>query len=219
MKFKSKEESQQHHLDNYKTDHVHKIAMDPKLRGYNRIMFLISMTPEGSYLLDVGCNGGGNAMLLQEQKNCYVKGIDIMPELVESAVKRGVFAEVGEAEDLTRFKNNMFDVVVCSEVLEHLFDPMPAIKEAYRVLNEGGLYIVTFPHPQSLRGGEGDFHQTTFNSKDITKMFDMFFDVDVYEIPMSDYFAQTRNLDKSIPQWWGIVAKKKEEDIDVKENN
>lgn len=215
MKFKSKEEAIKYHIDNYHTDHIKKVEWTPENRGFNRINFILESIPEGSYVLDVGTNGGGNALLLQDKKNCYVKGIDIMQDLVDVANKRGVFAEIGSAEDLTRFKDNTFDVVLCSEVLEHLFDPMPAINEAYRVLIPGGIYVVTFPHPNGIGGGTGDFHQTTYNDKDIVKMFDKFIDVDVYGIPVSEIFAAKYNMSTTDFQWWGIIAKKKEEESDV----
>ncbi len=220
MKFKSKEEAIKYHLDNYHTDHIHKVELDPRLRGFHRIEFILQAVPENSTVLDVGVNGGGNALLLEKHNNAKIKGIDIMPDLVRKAEQRGIFAYVGEAEDLSRFKDASFDAVLCSEVLEHLFDPMPAIKEAMRVLKPGGLYVVTFPHPLAIRGGEGDFHQKTYNQQDIKNMFDEFTDVGVYEIISSEYYAKTRGIVNRVPQWWGITAKKEggEENV-VKQTN
>ena len=39
-----------------------------------------------------------------------------------------------------------FDVIWCSEVLEHLFDPGFALREMNRVLARGGKMLVTVPH-------------------------------------------------------------------------
>lgn len=42
-------------------------------------------------------------------------------------------------------QSNTFDVVWCSEVLEHLFAPAFATGEVYRVLKPGGLFLITVP--------------------------------------------------------------------------
>lgn len=42
-------------------------------------------------------------------------------------------------------ENNSFDVILCSEVLEHLQSPEMAIKEFSRILREGGRVILTAP--------------------------------------------------------------------------
>jgi SAM-dependent methyltransferase len=44
------------------------------------------------------------------------------------------------------FEEGTFEVVWCSEVLEHLFDPGFAVKEMQRVLNRGGRLLVTVPY-------------------------------------------------------------------------
>lgn len=43
------------------------------------------------------------------------------------------------------FEDNYFDSILCSEVLEHLFDPELIISELYRVLKPGGVAIFTTP--------------------------------------------------------------------------
>jgi SAM-dependent methyltransferase len=44
------------------------------------------------------------------------------------------------------------DAVVCSEVLEHLFDPALALREFSRITGEHGFLVVTVPHAEILRG-------------------------------------------------------------------
>lgn len=43
------------------------------------------------------------------------------------------------------FKNEFFDSILCSEVLEHIFNPEEILEELYRVLKKGGLGIFTVP--------------------------------------------------------------------------
>jgi SAM-dependent methyltransferase len=51
---------------------------------------------------------------------------------------------VGSAESLP-FENESFDVVLSTQVFEHLVDPAAAMKEAVRVLKRGGRLILTVP--------------------------------------------------------------------------
>ena len=44
------------------------------------------------------------------------------------------------------FEKETFDVVIASEVLEHLISPLELIAEGSRVLKKGGLFIVTTPN-------------------------------------------------------------------------
>jgi SAM-dependent methyltransferase len=59
------------------------------------------------------------------------------------------FREIGDVQkiDITNmaFKDNTFDVILCNHVLEHIEDDHKAMKELYRVLNEGGWGIFQVP--------------------------------------------------------------------------
>lgn len=64
------------------------------------------------------------------------------PDVEPGAVHDGV-----RCEDLTRltYASEMFDLVITSDVLEHVFEPEQAFREIYRVLKPGGLHIFTLP--------------------------------------------------------------------------
>jgi SAM-dependent methyltransferase len=51
-------------------------------------------------------------------------------------------AVVGDARALP-FHNDVFDVVLCTEMLEHVPEPQAAIDEMWRVLRPGGLLVLT----------------------------------------------------------------------------
>ena len=42
-------------------------------------------------------------------------------------------------------ENGSFDAIICTEVFEHLFNPMEAVKEFSRIIREGGQLIITAP--------------------------------------------------------------------------
>jgi SAM-dependent methyltransferase len=96
--------------------------------------------------LDVGCGDGRTAGLwLNTHARRYV-GVDISSHAVELATQAGLEAIcVGDAATLP-FADDSFDVAVCLEVFEHLFDPRSVALEIARVLRPGGTLIATVPN-------------------------------------------------------------------------
>jgi methionine biosynthesis protein MetW len=96
--------------------------------------------------LDVGCGDGGTSgVWLDEHASSYA-GVDISEGAVRMACDRGLDAQlISDAAELP-FPDESFDVAVCVEVLEHLFEPQRALAEAQRVLRPGGRLIVTVPN-------------------------------------------------------------------------
>lgn len=211
MRYESTQEAHDDHIKNYRSDGLKKGKGSRYASDYLRVQSVINSIPDNSRVLDIGCNTGTIAVRLQK-KGCYVKGIDIVEELVKKAQKNGVFAEVGTAEDLSRFENESFDNVVCTEVLEHLFDPMPAIKEAYRVLKPGGSYIVSVPHPDGVMAeGLGDYHHKNYGIEELDTLFHFVFkrgQVKVNQVPYVMEYAHANGIDPARPQWLMIQAVK-----------
>lgn len=104
-------------------------------------------------MLDVGC---GDMALSQICPNMHWTGIDIRPR-----------CERGVSHDLTKtpwpFEDQAFDVVLCSEVLEHLFDPVACIKEMHRLLVSDGKLIVTVPNFNNLDFIKAQHVEQVFN--------------------------------------------------------
>ena len=59
------------------------------------------------------------------------------------------------------FLEDSFDVVVCSEVLEHVMDPVPVLAEISRVLRRGGEGLITCPFMFRVHGDPDDFARYT----------------------------------------------------------
>jgi ubiquinone/menaquinone biosynthesis C-methylase UbiE len=115
---------------------------------------------EGIKVLEVGCGSGANIQMINDlsplANEIEYYGIDISPKAIEaannyknkSAIKNCVF-EVGDAESL-KFDDSYFDIVVCTEVLEHLLNPRAALREIYRVIKIGGSSIITTPNNSNI---------------------------------------------------------------------
>jgi len=54
-----------------------------------------------------------------------------------------------------------FDTVLCTQVLEHVPEPMDVLREAWRVLRPGGHLVLTAPQYNALHGEPQDFFRYT----------------------------------------------------------
>ena len=57
--------------------------------------------------------------------------------------------------------NEVFDAVVCSEMLEHVFEPSLILQEIYRVLKPGGSLLATVPFLFRVHGDPYDYNRFT----------------------------------------------------------
>ena len=111
----------------------------------------------GYRILDVGCGSGRHCCEASRFKDVTVFGVDINVDDVAQAKNRLEFhKQVGEhgggpcctfVADITSlpFKNDFFDLVICSEVLEHIPKQKTAIDEILRVLKPGKNLVVSVP--------------------------------------------------------------------------
>jgi len=105
---------------------------------------IIDMVENNSTVLDLGCGDGSLGEELMKRKKCKVIGLDISEVAVEHARRKGIDARVGNLEEPLDFDDNSFDYVILCDVLEHLFDPLFTLKEAFRVSKK--YVIVAFPN-------------------------------------------------------------------------
>lgn len=101
-------------------------------------------------VLDVGCGDGFYLHLLAALfPKARIVGIDKDKNALRSAVinlkSQNLSIKHGDVYNLS-FASNSFDIVLASEVLEHLKDDLKGLKEIYRVLRPGGLLLISVPH-------------------------------------------------------------------------
>lgn len=124
---------------------------------------------EKAKILDAGCGPG--AMLPLLQKYGDVIGVDISEEALKYAKKRGKVIK-GDIMKLD-FKDNTFDLVVCMDVLYHMWvkDETKALKEFNRVLKKDGILLLREPAYNWLRGNEdrGSLTARRFSKMSISK--------------------------------------------------
>jgi len=126
------------------------ISLDPSF--YQNIVRIIGPLSSSEKILDVGC-GNGNLleMINRASPRVQLVGLDFSPGLLKNArirLKNKARLVNGDALALP-FSNNEFDVVILSEVLEHLSNPSKGLAEAKRVLKKNGRFLLTFPNASS----------------------------------------------------------------------
>lgn len=99
---------------------------------------------EKKRIIDIGCGIGTYVRQLRRFSD-EVYGVDVDFERVKEGGKALPNLAVARGEDLP-FKENVFDVILLHEVLEHVQDERKTMKEACRVAKEGGLIIIYAPN-------------------------------------------------------------------------
>jgi methionine biosynthesis protein MetW len=103
------------------------------------------VTPE-TRCLDVGCGSGNSYAAELANRAASWVGVDVSENAVAVARAAGLDARViADAAELP-FPDQSFDLVLCIEVLEHLFSPDGAAAEIHRVLRPGGRLVCSTPN-------------------------------------------------------------------------
>jgi SAM-dependent methyltransferase len=104
----------------------------------------------GPITLNIGVgNGWLEDQLIHE--GWRIRSLDPNRSSLKRLKTKSVIANVGLIEALP-YKSGIFDVVFCSEVLEHLSERQldEGVKEVFRVLKPGGYFLGTVPHKENL---------------------------------------------------------------------
>lgn len=95
-------------------------------------------------LLDVGCGFGGFVALMQ-RRGWEVEGLDPSPTAVAAAAALGRPVRVGTLDTL-RGEHEAYDAITMFYVLEHLPDPMAALRQVWHLLKPGKTVLLRVPH-------------------------------------------------------------------------
>lgn len=119
-----------------------------------RLMELCGPLTKTTRVLDIGCGNGYIAGQFAAQ-GCQVVGIDLGQKGIEIARKTypGTRFEIMAADShvLKNLDEEPFDLVISTELIEHLYAPKAFVNGAYIALKEGGRFVCSTPYHGYLK--------------------------------------------------------------------
>lgn len=104
------------------------------MRGFLDSVTSLTMSVQPTRVLEVGCGEGylADHLLRTAPSITHLEACDLSIDLVPQELRSRISFSVGSVYEL-QYAAQSFDLVVCCEVLEHLTDPMAAMRELARV--------------------------------------------------------------------------------------
>lgn len=128
----------------------------------SRVAYIVELLQKsikpGAKVLDVGC---GDMYLSTLMPEFEWTGIDINTEKAKGKATKHNLEDTPYP-----LEKESFDAIVCSEVLEHIFDPTIVSREIRRLIKPTGTYIVSTPNHNYLDHHLAGFEQIIFNTRD-----------------------------------------------------
>ena len=103
----------------------------------------------GKTVLEIGCASGAMTRCLSQQLDCRVTAFEINAEDAAEARPFCDVIHIGNVEDIDLARTvgiNQFDVAVYADVLEHLRDPVAALRKTRPVLKDDGYLVACVPN-------------------------------------------------------------------------
>lgn len=107
----------------------------------------LDLIPDGKRVLEIG-TAAGHVTRALAQKGCPVVGVEMDPKQASLAAPFCRRMVVGNVEqlDLDQEVSDVFDVVLCGDVLEHLQNPGAVLQKLQRYLAPDGYLVVSIPN-------------------------------------------------------------------------
>lgn len=145
------------HEDDYKEEGINNLAKAKKHFWYlyrNKIIrdLIGQFNKETPYILDLGAGSGNVSAYLLEKgfkvvaSDLYQSGVEIMKGSGINAFQYDLLNNSPPPEE----NLNAYDIVILGDVIEHLDDPIQALKNASKFLGKGGGVLVAAPALMSL---------------------------------------------------------------------
>ncbi len=114
----------------------------------------------GTDVVEIGCGSGYGAWLISRFKPRSYVGLDVMPEQIAIAARRGMPNArflVADATRITALSDTCADFVVIFGILHHVEAWPRAVAECRRLLRPGGVLLVEEPDASLLHGWDRIF--------------------------------------------------------------
>jgi methionine biosynthesis protein MetW len=106
---------------------------------------LFAMLEESDHILDIGCADGYLTEIIGKKvkaKNLFA--LEVSTVGVKRAAERGINVIRYDIDGYNLpYKSNCFDLIICTDVIEHIIHTFNLLEEIYRVLRHGGCLILS----------------------------------------------------------------------------
>jgi SAM-dependent methyltransferase len=111
-----------------------------------------TLDSRGVSVLDIGCSTGALLAAFKARGYTRVEGLDPSPACAAFASEAyGIEVRIGSTADMSRLPGG-YGLVTFSHVLEHLLDPLDALRDAWQLLSEDGRVFVEVPDLEGFAG-------------------------------------------------------------------
>jgi ubiquinone/menaquinone biosynthesis C-methylase UbiE len=122
-------------------------GQDRALRQAKMLAEVLRAMSPPAVILDVGCGDGfSTSVAATRNRGHRFAGLDWSASSLAKAADRGMAVLMAGIDASLPIKSGSVDVVVMSEVIEHLVDTDSAVEEALRVLRPGGTLLLSTPN-------------------------------------------------------------------------
>jgi len=131
----------------------------------------LGLDPNGA-VLDIGTSTGTNLRMLRELGFHNVQGLDSSEEAVRYCAAKGFDAvRRGDVCDMP-FSSDSFDLVLATDVIEHVEDDVQAIREIARIMKPRGASLISVPAFRCLWGLQDDLgrHKRRYRQSELIRL-------------------------------------------------
>ena len=149
-----------------------KSEIKKRLLAYEPFLQILKQNNEKPAAVDLGC-GRGEWLEILKQNGFIARGCDVSEEMIKECEKNDLEAKKqGAIEFLSELENSSLALVSAFQLVEHLeFSELcELIKQARRVLKDGGILILETPNPENLRVATLTFYLDVTHVKPIPPM-------------------------------------------------
>ena len=130
----------------------HRYAHEIDPNGGSAAAVLARMIEPGQRVLELG-TGPGTVTRILHSKGCKVTGVEMDPETLATCApfcERTLQANLEDPNWAVSLAGESFDAIICADVLEHLRDPRPLLKQLHNFLKPGGSVLMSLPNASHL---------------------------------------------------------------------
>lgn len=130
-------------------DHLAKYGDNPRAD----LLALVQEAPRR--VLDIGCGSGAFGVLVKQKfPGVHYVGVELdesAAALARSRLDRVIIADIERSSpEQLNIPKSSFDLLVCADVLEHLYDPWKVLHALSEYLVPGGKVLASFPNIQNI---------------------------------------------------------------------